>query len=205
MHQERFQDGEGVLVSDTELWNLIVENRNVVQWVLFKKIPKSLTMYAFGGGRDATHDCLIVIFKSIRSRQRLLEKYTISGLMTRHVHWLLSKRIDHRMRHDLKIDDIDTQLLPDRHDDDWLSNDELKSMTDDIALAMRSLTSREREIIKLNFGIGGDGYCYSYEEIGRIFKITRTRVWQIKTKAIRKLRNSPHPKNILKHYCECMS
>ena len=40
-----------------------------------------------------------------------------------------------------------------------------------------TLTYREREIIKLRYGIG-DGYTYTLEEVGRIFKVPRERVRQ---------------------------
>ena len=43
---------------------------------------------------------------------------------------------------------------------------------------MTTLTYREREIIKLRYGIG-DGYTYTLEEVGRIFKVTRERVRQV--------------------------
>ncbi len=51
-----------------------------------------------------------------------------------------------------------------------------------------TLTFREREIIKLRYGIG-DGYTYTLEEVGRIFRVTRERVRQIEAKAVRKLRH----------------
>ena len=53
---------------------------------------------------------------------------------------------------------------------------------------LRTLTYREREILKLRYGIG-DGYTYTLEEVGRIFKVTRERVRQVENKAIRKLQH----------------
>ncbi len=61
----------------------------------------------------------------------------------------------------------------------------LKEKIEDV---LDSLTYREREIIKLRYGIG-DGYTYTLEEVGRIFKVTRERVRQIEAKAIRKLQH----------------
>jgi RNA polymerase primary sigma factor len=61
----------------------------------------------------------------------------------------------------------------------------LKDRIEDI---LRTLTYREREIIKLRYGIG-DGYTYTLEEVGRIFKVTRERVRQVEAKAIRKLQH----------------
>jgi RNA polymerase primary sigma factor len=53
---------------------------------------------------------------------------------------------------------------------------------------LKTLTYREREILKLRYGIG-DGYTYTLEEVGRIFKVTRERVRQVESKAIRKLQH----------------
>ena len=57
-----------------------------------------------------------------------------------------------------------------------------------IESVLNTLTYREREIIKLRYGIG-DGYTYTLEEVGRIFKVTRERVRQVEAKAIRKLQH----------------
>ncbi len=57
-----------------------------------------------------------------------------------------------------------------------------------IDLILKTLSYREREIIKLRYGIG-DGYTYTLEEVGRIFKVTRERVRQVEAKAIRKLQH----------------
>ncbi len=53
---------------------------------------------------------------------------------------------------------------------------------------LKTLTYREREIVKLRYGIG-DGYTYTLEEVGRIFKVTRERVRQVEAKAIKKLQH----------------
>jgi RNA polymerase primary sigma factor len=57
-----------------------------------------------------------------------------------------------------------------------------------IETLLKTLTYREREIIRLRYGLG-DGYTYTLEEVGRIFKVTRERVRQIEAKAVRKLQN----------------
>jgi RNA polymerase primary sigma factor len=61
-------------------------------------------------------------------------------------------------------------------------------LRDKIEVVLRSLTYREREIIKLRYGLG-DGYSYTLEETGRIFKVTRERIRQIESKALRKLQH----------------
>jgi len=53
---------------------------------------------------------------------------------------------------------------------------------------LKTLTYREREIVRLRYGLA-DGYCYTLEEVGRIFKVTRERVRQIEAKAVAKLQH----------------
>ena len=61
-------------------------------------------------------------------------------------------------------------------------------LKDRIDIVLKTLSYREREIIKLRYGIG-DGYTYTLEEVGRIFKVTRERVRQVEAKAIRKMQH----------------
>jgi len=61
-------------------------------------------------------------------------------------------------------------------------------LKDKIDQVLKTLTYREREIIKLRYGLG-DGYTYTLEEVGRIFKVTRERVRQIEAKAVRKVQH----------------
>jgi len=51
---------------------------------------------------------------------------------------------------------------------------------------LSTLSYREREIIKLRFGLVC-GHCYTLQEVGAIFRLTRERIRQIETRAIRKL------------------
>lgn len=68
-------------------------------------------------------------------------------------------------------------------------------LKDKIDHVLKTLTYREREIIKLRYGLG-DGYTYTLEEVGRIFKVTRERVRQIEAKAVRKLQHPVRAKQL---------
>jgi len=63
------------------------------------------------------------------------------------------------------------------------------SAHEEIRQLLDTLTDREREIIKLYFGIDNDA-AYTLDEIGRKFKITRERVRQIKSKALNRLKSA---------------
>jgi RNA polymerase primary sigma factor len=72
-------------------------------------------------------------------------------------------------------------------------------LKDKIEQVLKTLTYREREIIKLRYGLG-DGYTYTLEEVGRIFKVTRERVRQIETRAIKKLRHPLRARELAREF-----
>ncbi len=61
---------------------------------------------------------------------------------------------------------------------------------------LKSLSYREREIIKLRYGLG-DGYSYTLEEVGHIFKVTRERIRQIEANAVRKLQQPSRSQDLV--------
>jgi RNA polymerase primary sigma factor len=68
-------------------------------------------------------------------------------------------------------------------------------LKDRIDSLLKTLTYREREIIRLRYGLG-DGYTYTLEEVGRIFRVTRERVRQIEAKAVKKLQHPVRSKQL---------
>ena len=80
------------------------------------------------------------------------------------------------------------EFIEDHATDNPLQNASRGLLRDKIEDLLKTLTYREREIIRLRYGLG-DGYTYTLEEVGRIFKVTRERVRQIEAKAVRKLQH----------------
>ncbi|MES2131827.1 MAG: RNA polymerase sigma factor RpoD/SigA [Bacteroidota bacterium] len=74
----------------------------------------------------------------------------------------------------------------------------MESLSKEIDRALSTLTERERDVVKLFFGIGLN-HGLTLEEIGDKFDLTRERVRQIKEKAIRRLRHSSRSK-LLQQY-----
>lgn len=74
----------------------------------------------------------------------------------------------------------------------------LESLRREIERSLSTLTDRQKDVIKLYFGIGVE-HPMSLEDIGDRFGLTRERVRQIKDKAINKLRSASRSK-LLKHY-----
>jgi RNA polymerase nonessential primary-like sigma factor len=73
----------------------------------------------------------------------------------------------------------------------------------DLNQLLADLTSRERDVIQMRFGLG-DGHPYSLTEIGRVLDLSRERVRQIEAKAMQKLRQ-PKRRNRVRDYLESLS
>lgn len=73
----------------------------------------------------------------------------------------------------------------------------------DLQQLLADLTTRERDVIQMRFGLG-DGHPYSLAEIGRALDLSRERVRQIEAKALQKLRQ-PKRRNRVRDYLESLS
>jgi RNA polymerase primary sigma factor len=80
------------------------------------------------------------------------------------------------------------EFLEDHREEDPLYDMNQDLLRNRIADVLAALNYREREIIRLRYGLA-DGYTYTLEEVGRIFSVTRERVRQIEAKAVRKLQH----------------
>jgi RNA polymerase primary sigma factor len=63
-----------------------------------------------------------------------------------------------------------------------------QDLTNQVERALSTLSPKEKEILRLRFGIGEEGE-HTLEEVGKRFAVTRERIRQIETKALRKLRH----------------
>jgi RNA polymerase primary sigma factor len=76
-------------------------------------------------------------------------------------------------------------------------NDSLMSqdLTTQVERALATLSPKEKEILRLRFGIGEEGE-HTLEEVGKRFAVTRERIRQIEAKALRKLRHPLRGRNL---------
>lgn len=120
-----------------------------------------------------------------------------------------------RVREVLKISrdpvSLDTPIgeEDDSHLGDFIEDDSALSPADSAAFSMlkeelgaalESLTERERQVVRLRFGLE-DGRARTLEEVGKEFNVTRERIRQIEAKALRKLRH-PSRSRKLKDYLD---
>jgi RNA polymerase primary sigma factor len=80
------------------------------------------------------------------------------------------------------------EFVQDHRETDPLHDITQASLKGRVDEALQALNYREREIIRLRYGLA-DGYSYTLEEVGKIFCVTRERVRQIEAKAVRKLQH----------------
>lgn len=80
------------------------------------------------------------------------------------------------------------EFLEEQRDDDPLYDTNMEALKKQLEEVMTDLSYREREILRLRYGLA-DGYTYTLEEVGKIFSVTRERVRQIESKAVRKLQS----------------
>jgi len=60
---------------------------------------------------------------------------------------------------------------------------------------LKTLTPREEQVLRMRFGVG-DGAEHTLEEVGKSFNVTRERIRQIESKALRKLRHPSRAKRL---------
>ena len=92
------------------------------------------------------------------------------------------------------------EFLEDHREIDPLADHHREALKASIEQALESLGYREREIVRLRYGLT-DGYPYTLEEVGKIFSVTRERVRQIESKAVKKLQ-TPGPARVLVSFVE---
>ncbi|HIR12588.1 MAG TPA: RNA polymerase sigma factor RpoD [Candidatus Choladousia intestinavium] len=115
-----------------------------------------------------------------------------------------------RVREVLKISrdpvSLDTPIgeEDDSHLGDFIEDDTALSPSDsaafsmlraELSTALESLTDRERQVVRLRFGLE-DGRARTLEEVGKEFNVTRERIRQIEAKALRKLRHPSRSKRL---------
>ena len=76
--------------------------------------------------------------------------------------------------------------------EEYATNEILKEQIKEV---LKTLQKREQEVLELRFGLL-DGTCYTLEEVGKRFNVTRERIRQIEAKALRKLRHPSRAKKL---------
>ena len=137
-------------------------------------------------GRHPTLDELAIEMKMTPQKIRLIQTTAANPLS---------------MEAPVKSDDAESDTLGDTLEVDGEEKDESAGqlyLSEDVEGILGTLTYREREVLRLRYGIA-DGDCKTLEEVGVVFRVTRERIRQIEAKALRKLRQPQRAKPLAEH------
>jgi RNA polymerase sigma factor (sigma-70 family) len=160
---------------------LVVENLRLVPWALLQYRPRlSWAARALGGWRDAIQVGRLGLIRAAE-----LWEPSRGAFSTYAVHWVRGK-VRKAARRAWREGALLAGGIPhpgppatgpcDAPDGEALTG------------ALRTLTGREREVVRLRFGLTPDRVPHTLEEVARVFNVTDTRVSQIEKDALRKLR-----------------
>jgi len=130
----------------------------------------------------------IELFQQLARQPTLEETADRSGITADDTRWLLGL-----IRHPVSLDQPATEREQARLGDVLHDGSENpvraaaeRMLQDRVQRVLNTLSYREREVIKLRFGLGY-GYCFTLKEVGAIFRLSRERIRQIEARAIRRL------------------
>jgi RNA polymerase primary sigma factor len=136
-------------------------------------------------GREPSHEEVAVASGDKPSRLEALEGLFMSFVS-------LDTPIDEEGKLEL------AEVIPDNSQDSPLVKLEEENALDDVEEALTHLPNREREIVRLRYGLK-DGKFYTLEELGQMMGVTRERVRQLELKALKVLRHPMVGKRLLAH------
>ena len=87
-------------------------------------------------------------------------------------------------------------FLADDNEANPLAGANMALLRDKIERVLKSLTAREQEIIRMRYGLNEQNYSYTLEETGRVFHVTRERIRQIESKAMKKLQHQTRTRHL---------
>lgn len=140
-----------------------------------------------------THDSLEQTFEREPTVEEIADSLDLS---TNDLTWI-SNFPGKQLSLDAPISDIDAGTLLEKTKDEELDSPDQpvseEAMKNDIKIALKSLTKKEAEVLRLYFGIDEDQQA-TFEEIGKKLHLTRERIRQIKERAIIRLRHQSRSK-----------
>jgi RNA polymerase primary sigma factor len=86
-------------------------------------------------------------------------------------------------------------FVPDEQAESPFDTATLRLRRQDVEHALNALPERERQVIELRFGLGGE-QPQTLEEVGRAFGVTRERIRQIENNTLKKLESLPEAQSL---------
>ncbi|HVX13208.1 MAG TPA: sigma-70 family RNA polymerase sigma factor [Pirellulales bacterium] len=184
---DKFEHGRGFKFSTYATWWIRQAiTRAIADQSRTIRLPVHM-IETMGRVREVTRDWL----QSHGREPTVEETAAATGLTLEEARCVL-KMTRHPLSLDQPVGDHDDsffgEFVEDHRDEDPLQEMTQHMLKQRLADALGELNYREREILRLRYGLA-DGYSYTLEEVGKIFSVTRERVRQIEAKAVRKLQH----------------
>ncbi|HWB11230.1 MAG TPA: sigma-70 family RNA polymerase sigma factor [Pirellulales bacterium] len=184
---DKFEHGRGFKFSTYATWWIRQAiTRAIADQSRTIRLPVHM-IETMGRVREVTRDWL-----QRHGREPTVEETAAATGLTLEEARCVLKMTRHPLSLDQPVGDHDDsffgEFVEDHRDEDPLQEMTQKLLKQRLADALGELNYREREIIRLRYGLA-DGYSYTLEEVGKIFSVTRERVRQIEAKAVRKLQH----------------
>ena len=179
---------EGMSKHTDYLFDNVEEINHLINWYLSSTPKLKRRAMAVGGFSDVRDETWVRLLKHCSDEWRL------TTVVCQAVRWTLYVMEGHQRKQDafeqsiLRNNQPPTAHQGGTYEGMAVATAVKKELRERIDRVLKTLTYREREIIRLRYGLG-DGYGYTLEEVGRIFKITRNRVREIESKAVRKMQH----------------
>lgn len=136
------------------------------------------------------------------SEREIAEVVGIDVMEVRSVRKMAQKPISLQSRLGDDGDATVGDLIPDAGSVNPFEATEGHLLREQLRMVLGTLSGREREVVDYRFGLN-DGYSRTLEEVGRFLNITRERVRQIESKALRKLRHPSRMRVLREYFVRC--
>lgn len=159
-------------------------------WLLTRNRGLKRICMGCGGVQSVVNQTWIDLVRGQASTKDL----PFTTLVCNQARWTLFRMRDQCAPRDLPeevhiLDNFDLEKIESQHSDDATRHLEIVEVKEHLHAAIRGLTYRQREVIRLRYGMN-DGYSYRLEAVARIFGVTRERIRQIESQAIKRLQRN---------------
>jgi len=185
---EKFESGRGVKFCTYATWWVrqailrAIEEQSRTVRVPSRAAEKADTVYNASERFYQLHDRQPTLEEASKAAGLTIEE-TQTALQARRQTLSLDQSVGRR------DENTHAEFIADYREDDPLGGVDQGLLKTRLTEALDALSWREREILKLRYGLG-DGHTYTLKEIAEVFQISRERVRQIETRALRRILES---------------
>jgi RNA polymerase sigma factor (sigma-70 family) len=163
---------------------LVLEWLDLVPWAIYEKRPRLSCVARLLGYQDAMQEGRVALLRAAELWDPSKGKFTSYAVQC--IRCRLRGKAQRLREQPVAVTPRKLCDVEGNGQEDLERHMRHVEQTEALAPVLESLNWRQREVLRLHYGLDGN-YCYSLDEIGEIFRVTRERVRQILAAAIRLL------------------